>query len=1044
MMQIPLKRGIDVDLVTPLQKYLAAQDSKTEKKSGFLSRVFSTSTSTVHDDVLKSFQKLRESALQATGGTDASLETWTKYYSALCFSESRFPISAAGGDVRILFSWQNAFARQPRKTSKHSLAFEKAAVLYNIGALDTHCGVEIDRSQPEGLKNAAKHMQRAAGSFSAALQIATDAGGFEEDLSEGMLELCRDIALSSAQTCFYEKAVMTKMSNKLLARLALGTADSFRQAAATCEAQMGTFKWLEKAWHKKLLVQVCSFDAAAHFWQAKVEAQAAQDTGSGYGVQVTRLKVAEQLLLDAQAASAAAKWSGQEAVMGSIDALQAKVIDLRQSAEDDNRTIYMDIIPDEEELEAIQAAKVAKPIDFSLDGIGGAGVSVDIFEQIIPAAAAAAAEEFHSEVAKLLGELRGEATLQTDIARAQLASLGLPASVEAAEAAPGLPRSTWEKIFMIQASGGTAELQARLEKGLVKRKDVMDMLARAESMLAAEAKEDEWARRKHQKAWQRQASAPLAVQYTDEIARCREVISQAASSDDVVRSKLRHATSGGEGKGWLQLAETKENLDALLPGNAQADHSAAQEKQVVQLAMVKLGELLKERDTLLEELEALGAKEAANIVVLLTRDKDGVRRNAVGKFEVADKDGLLKRELSKFDVLKQKLKDSITRQTGVLSEVSAANDSFLKHRKESDHTARRQAVLQGLQDAIVLFSTIDGHLKEGEAFYDGVFERATQLISSVSDFCTARSEECRDLGVAIAQKQQSDAAAFALAKKEHDAMMRREEEAKRMAQRQQQQHVPSYQQQAPPAPPSYQQQATPAPPSYQQPRPTPSQQAPSYQQVAPPPYQPSRDPPPPSQQVPSYQQPMPSYAQERQFDSRATICSPPPSGNVHHASPSAPYHTTSNGRSTMRSSANNPPPPAYHSISSPSNNLYQQPPSYSQPPPSYSASPSPQQRQQQPPPPVYASKTMEPPSYANTQPIRAVPATVVQAEPVVNNVVVQAVPARAELSSPASVDQYRSQIQQLEQMGFTNRQVNVKALEKANGNVDQAIEILLS
>lgn len=46
---------------------------------------------------------------------------------------------------------------------QRALAFEKASVLFNIGALHTQIGARQDRSCPEGASRAAEAFQRAAG-----------------------------------------------------------------------------------------------------------------------------------------------------------------------------------------------------------------------------------------------------------------------------------------------------------------------------------------------------------------------------------------------------------------------------------------------------------------------------------------------------------------------------------------------------------------------------------------------------------------------------------------------------------------------------------------------------------------------------------------------------------------------------------------------------------------------------------------------------------------------------------------------------------------
>lgn len=74
---------------------------------------------------------------------------------------------------------------------------------------------------------------------------------------------------------------------QILAKLAMGTHDMFKAALD------GARSTLDKKWQAKIELQVMCFLAAAHYWQSIVEKEAAAESGSGYGIEVRRLSVAE-------------------------------------------------------------------------------------------------------------------------------------------------------------------------------------------------------------------------------------------------------------------------------------------------------------------------------------------------------------------------------------------------------------------------------------------------------------------------------------------------------------------------------------------------------------------------------------------------------------------------------------------------------------------------------------------------------------------------------------------------------------------------------
>ena len=81
-----------------------------------------------------------------------------RYYCGLSMMETRFPISRERDHVHIGFKWYDAF-RPTRSLEQCSIHFEKAAVLFNLGAVLTQQALGYDRSTDAGLKDAARKFQ---------------------------------------------------------------------------------------------------------------------------------------------------------------------------------------------------------------------------------------------------------------------------------------------------------------------------------------------------------------------------------------------------------------------------------------------------------------------------------------------------------------------------------------------------------------------------------------------------------------------------------------------------------------------------------------------------------------------------------------------------------------------------------------------------------------------------------------------------------------------------------------------------------------------
>ena len=81
-----------------------------------------------------------------------------RYYRALSLMETRFPVGSDSEHVRLAFTWYDSF-RPSKKTEQASIYYEKACVLFNMGAVLTQLALAADRGSDAGLKDAARRFQ---------------------------------------------------------------------------------------------------------------------------------------------------------------------------------------------------------------------------------------------------------------------------------------------------------------------------------------------------------------------------------------------------------------------------------------------------------------------------------------------------------------------------------------------------------------------------------------------------------------------------------------------------------------------------------------------------------------------------------------------------------------------------------------------------------------------------------------------------------------------------------------------------------------------
>jgi programmed cell death 6-interacting protein len=152
MLAVHCKRTDAVDLKPPILAYVRSTYSDAEAEEAA--------------DDLAAVQALRAElvAAQSSATGAPKREALLKYYRALANIETRFPISGERGHVKLSFPWTDAF-RPTKRASQANVHFEKAAILFNLGAVMSQQALQVERGSADGLTAACKLFQEAAGVF---------------------------------------------------------------------------------------------------------------------------------------------------------------------------------------------------------------------------------------------------------------------------------------------------------------------------------------------------------------------------------------------------------------------------------------------------------------------------------------------------------------------------------------------------------------------------------------------------------------------------------------------------------------------------------------------------------------------------------------------------------------------------------------------------------------------------------------------------------------------------------------------------------------
>lgn len=120
----------------------------------------------------------------------------------------------------------DAFTQKP--TSQHSLAFEKASLIFNISAVLSCYAAAQNRTEDSGLKTAYHSFQASAGMFTYINENFLHAPS--TDLNHSTVRTLINIMLAQAQEVFLEKQILDKKKSALIAKLASQAAFFHSQA----------------------------------------------------------------------------------------------------------------------------------------------------------------------------------------------------------------------------------------------------------------------------------------------------------------------------------------------------------------------------------------------------------------------------------------------------------------------------------------------------------------------------------------------------------------------------------------------------------------------------------------------------------------------------------------------------------------------------------------------------------------------------------------------------------------------------------------------
>lgn len=775
VLSIPSKRtpSISAPLTAAIRNYIANNYTDTHPDAF---------TSDIRD-----FARLRDQISSADLHVSA-IDTLLQYHAQLVFFATKFP-----SNINISFPWSLSFPPSlPSWTSTVSgameattsaeagpasgiayttsdtvahpdLAFERANLLLALAALYSALGSAESRSEKESIKRATAWFQNAAGVLQYIIDNLVEPTAHltppSADLHPRLLSCLKDLMLAQAQECFWQKAVVDRLKDATIAKLAEKVADFYASAlqavsestakdASHKNAHIDTGKLtLPSGWENHLAVKRWHFAAAAQYRKA------CDDLGANrYGDELGRLHLAEQHV---QKALDSAKRGVSDAITSDLKSLQGILQSNIARASRDNDLIYLEAVTPASQLAPIQPAAMVKPVTpvelaqpiAHLRDAPPPAFGKPLFAELVPYGVHLAISIYDDRKDSLLrDELASRRDELDALATSTLQSLNLPGSLQALEQPMGLPPSLLRKHEEVVSQGGLERLQRIAHDVERIAATVRDTLAEALALIEHEEREDESVRASFSsQGWARPPSSQVNTELKSQAAEYHETLIKAAASDDIVRRKLDD---------WEDLigvlSGNVDGLEAFVPssnpmassGGAGGGRTSEQQVQAVRALRERLehlDDLLDSRSACVTEAKTLAA--ADDIRPMVMRDAATLSTSSPasgGEIAAADFEELFDRELAKYTHFKEDLDASERAQVELLEQVKQRNTAFVEARRSDATIQRREKALQNLDAAYIKYRELSSNLIEGLEFYNGLAKILSAYRDSVKEWARTR------------------------------------------------------------------------------------------------------------------------------------------------------------------------------------------------------------------------------------------------------------------------------------------------------------------
>ena len=699
----------------------------------------------------------------------------------------------------------DAFTQKP--TSQHSLAFEKASLIFNISAVLSCYAAVQNRNEESGLKTAFHSFQASAGMFTYINENFLHAPS--KDLNHQTIRTLINVMLAQAQEVFLEKQIEDQKKTSLLAKLAAQTSFLYSQCIEGLQENVNNAVF-ENVWLQIAQVKVALYNSMGQFYQAVQENEAER-----YGIAIARLQAAEASAKDAYKQSCRIPDAhpinaniGTEAAQTLSDLTKKQRTNVQEKLTEynkDNDFIYHAPVPSESSLAAIQKTAAAKAISVS-ELYQGQDIhriiGPDIFQKIVPMSVTESASLYDEEKAKLArAEAERVETADSEMA-ASLDYLKLPNSLNILKGGMSSENSVDESFRKwCEDLAGQPPFHHSFDELSSDKTNIVSMLDQCSKSLDMEESVCEKMRSRYGADWTQQPSSRLTATLRSDIRNYRSAIDEAGTSDAQLLASLRQnegdfdemrkSAESGEVDVLYQRAMAKagaargqdgasnpsspQHAENLIDEDFDEDGASVSEQisQVEEL-LRKLNLVKRERAQVLQDLkDKIHSDDISQVLIL-------------NKRAITTQDHqLFKQELEKFKPHQTRILQAIHKQSTVLKDLTRSYSNLLQDKrvrseqsKYESFSRQKTSVLTRYRRAHQSYQDLNQGLERARVFYSEMKGTVESLKQNVDTFVSNRKAEGGELlsaiekgkaGISAAGSSAGDAAAAAVSNADRDA-----------------------------------------------------------------------------------------------------------------------------------------------------------------------------------------------------------------------------------------------------------------------------------